>query len=75
MNAQTATRLDWRLSPWQRPDGRWGIAGTVTADQTDGHRYTYLHCDSVFPFATEAQAQEFIDELRATYGDTVEAIG
>ncbi len=66
---QTATRLEWGLAPWQQPSGRWAIAGTVMAHQPDGHSYVYLNCTEVFPFATKAQALEWIDELRATYGD------
>jgi hypothetical protein len=64
---EAATRLEWGLAPWQRPDGRWAIAGTVLAHQPDGHSYVFLHADSVFPFSTEAEATEFIGDLRATH--------
>jgi hypothetical protein len=64
---QTATRLEWKLAPWQRPDGRWAISGTVIAHQSDGHSYVFLHCDEVFPFGTQTEAQEFIDDIGATY--------
>lgn len=64
----TAPRLEWGLAPWQRPDGRWAIRGTVRAHQPDGHTYTYIHCCDVFPFGTQAEAQDFIDDLRATRG-------
>jgi hypothetical protein len=44
------------------------IRGTVRAHQPDGHTYTYIHCCDVFPFGTQAEAQDFIDDLRATHG-------